>query len=69
MALTDSELLDLIDDTITDILKGKDVMFDGHRVTLDGIGIMYEVREKVAKKVKAAAGRGMMKNNVGIMKR
>ena len=69
MALTNSELLDKIDTAIESALLGKDVMFDGHRVTLDDVGRLYSIREKVLRKVNAAAGNGMMKNNVGILKR
>ena len=69
MALTNSELLDKIDDAITNALLGKDVMFDGHRVTIDDAERLYRLRGKVLRKINAAAGNGMTKNNVGILKR
>ena len=69
MSLSDSDLLDQVNSAITNVLLGKDVMFDGHRVTLDGIDTLFKIREKLTKKTNAAAGRGMTKNNVGIMKR
>ncbi len=69
MALSNSELLDKIDTAIENALLGKDVMFDGHRVTLDGINALYTIRERVLRKVNAAAGNGMQKHNVGILKR
>lgn len=69
MALTNSDLLDKIDDAIENALLGKDVMFDGHRVTLDDVERLYNIREKILRKINATAGNGMMKNNVGIMKR
>jgi hypothetical protein len=69
MALTNSELLDKIDSALENALLGKDVMFDGHRVTLDNVDRLYTLRGKVLRKINAAAGNGMMKNNVGILKR
>ena len=69
MSLTDAEILDKIDDAIESVLLGKDVMFEGNRVTLGGINTLYNLRERIKKKINAVSGGGMMKSNVGIRKR
>jgi len=69
MALTDSELADKIDDAIEAALLGKDVMFEGQRITMENLDSLFRIRERLQKRVSAAAGNGMAKNNVGLKKR
>jgi len=69
MALTDSELLDKIDDAIEATLLGRDVSFEGQRITMEDLNTLYKIRERVQKKVNAAAGSGMGRNNVGLKSR
>jgi hypothetical protein len=69
MAYTDSELLDLVETAIADCLLGKDVMFDGHRVTTENLSALRSFRDDLVKKIRRKSGNGMTVNNVGLMKR
>ena len=50
-------------------LTGKDVMFDGHRVTIDDSQRLLDQYLKLDRMITRMGGSGQRKNNVGIIKR
>ena len=72
MALSTSTLIEIRDAAITaakNAMLGKDVMFEGQRVTIDSAPALLAIAERYQKMIDAASGNGMMKRNVGIIKR
>lgn len=69
MAKTNAEWLELIESAMEAVLLGKDVMFEGQRITMEDFSTLEASRDRFLKKINAAGGNGMAKNNVGLKKR
>ena len=72
MGLSVSQLTTLRDaaySALQTCLQGKDVMFEGNRITIDDSDRLIKLIENLDRKIDAASGSGMMKRNVGIIRR
>lgn len=72
MSLSTEQLTTLRDaayQSALDCLSGKDVMFEGQRVTLDDIETLFDMVNKIDRQLSRMQGRGFTANNVGILRK